>query len=105
MITLQDLYDHLGIDEVDAMITRKATRALNAGQHYLYGAVGEDVYTLLPDDPRADEIALRAAAEYYDTRELSAKVANTLHRLMAVTELQLQLELRTLREAGEADGV
>lgn len=108
MLTLNDALEHLGYDpydpeEIDETVKRNVQRALNAADATLRGAVGEDIHTYLPDDPRVDTLTLAYLDDLYDTRGAYAKAENALRGLIHTQELQLKLELRRAREAG--DGV
>lgn len=102
MVTVQDLQDHLGIDYADEMVNRNLTRALASAEKRMHGAVGSDVATYLPDDPRIDQLVLLYAAENYDERGASAKQASVKSCIAHDLELQLKLELRAAKE--EAGG-
>ena len=102
MPTLQDALDYLGIDYADDMVTANVTRALATAVQVLHGAVGEDVETYLPGDPRAAELALIYTDDLYSDRGVSAKVSGATRRLVADMELQLRLELRQAREEAQA---
>lgn len=99
MVTVQDLRYHLGIDYADDMVTVNLTRALASAEARMHGAVGSDVSTYLPDDPRIDQLVLLYAAENYDERGASAKQASVQSRIAHDLELQLRLELRAAKEA------
>lgn len=100
MPTLDDALDYLGIDEVDDLITRRVTGALATATETLRGAVGGDVDELLPNDPRVKELVLIYLDDLYSDRGVSAKVSNSTRLLVATMELQLKMELRTLRQGG-----
>lgn len=103
MLTLKDALGHLGYDpeETDETVKRNVQRALNAADATLRGAVGDDIHTYLPDDPRVDTLTLAYLDDLYDTRGVYAKAENALRSLIHTQELQLRLELRRAREAGE----
>lgn len=100
MVTKEQALQHLGYDYEDALVTAEVTRELRTAQATLRGAVGEDVETLLPDDPRADELVLIYLDDLHDNRGVSAKVSNATRLLVHSMEWQLRLELRRAREAG-----
>lgn len=102
MPTVQEALDYLGIDYPDATITANVTRALATAVKTLHGAVGPDVETLLPDDPRANELVLIYTDDLYSTRGVSAKVSGATRALVGSMELQLRLELRRAREGAGA---
>lgn len=97
MPTVDDFFQYAGIDYPDAVITANATRALNTADRTLRGAVGEDVWDLLPDDKRAKELVLIYADDLYSNRGMSAKVSGATRQLVHTMELQLQMELRAAR--------
>lgn len=100
MVTVEQALLHLGYDYKDDMVTAEVTRELRTAQATLRGAVGEDVETYLPDDPRADELVLIYLDDLHDNRGVSAKVSNATRLLVHSMEWQLRLELRRAREAG-----
>lgn len=97
MPTIDDFFKYAGIDYADAVITANASRALATADRTLRGAVGEDVWTLLPDDERARELVLIYADDLYTNRGVSAKVSNATRLAVQTMELQLSMELRRLR--------
>lgn len=102
MVTIDNALGYLGIDAeyADAMVRDNVQRALNTATKILHGAVGDDIETYLPGDPRADELVLIYLDDLYSDRGISAKVSGATRRLVADMELQLRLELRAKREAG-----
>ena len=98
MPTVEDALVYLGIDYPDDVIRKNVTRALATAVKTLHGAVGEDVETLMPDDPRAKELVLIYVDDLYSQRGISAKVSGTTRRMVADMVLQLQMEMRILRE-------
>ena len=100
MPTLNEALTYLGYDVTDdAMVNANVTRCLRTAETVLRGAVGEDVATYLPEDPRVDELVLIYMEDLYSQRGLAAKVTNATRRLVADMELQLQLELKQAKEA------
>ena len=99
MPTFEEALNYLGIDEVDDMIRANVNRALATAERTLNGAVGDDVATLLPGDPRAKELILIYADDLYSERGVSAKVSGATRQLVHSMEWQLKLELRRVREA------
>lgn len=99
MPTLQDALFHLGIDYADTVVSANVQRALNTAVKTLHGAVGVDVETYLPNDPRIDELVLIYTDDLYSERGVSAKVSNATRTLVSTMELQLQMELRKAKEA------
>ena len=102
MPTVEDALEYLGIDYPDDLIRKNVTRALATAIKILHGAVGEDVETLMPMDSRVLELVLIYTDDLYSERGVSAKVSGATRRLVADMVLQLQLELRTLREVAGA---
>lgn len=102
MLTVSDALAYMGIDYADDMVTANVTRALATAVQVLHGAVGEDVGTYLPDDPRVEELVLIYTDDLYSDRGVSAKVSGATRRLVADMELQLRLELRQAREEAQA---
>lgn len=101
MVTLNDAAMHIGIDYLDDEMTRaNLQRALNSATYRLYGSVGRDVETYLEGDPRVDQLVLIYTEDAYDNHPGSAKQDAAKNHLRDNLELQLLLELRTLREAG-----
>lgn len=102
MPTIEDALAYLGIDYPDDLIRKNVTRALATAIKTLHGAVGEDVETLMPGDSRAQELVLIYLDDLYSERGVSAKVTGATRRMVADMVLQLQMELRTLREEAGA---
>lgn len=102
MPTIEDALVYLGIDYADEVIRKNVTRALATAVKTLHGAVGEDVETLMPNDPRAAELVLVFLDDLYSQRGVSAKVTGNTRRMVADMVLQLQMELRRLREVARA---
>ena len=103
MVTLNDAAQHIGIDYLDdGMTTANLQRALDSAIYRLYGAVGRDVETYLEGDPRVDQLVLIYTEEGYDNHPGSEKQDAAKNHLRDNLELQLRLELRTLKE-GAAD--
>lgn len=102
MPTYEEALEYLGIDYADALIEANVKRALKTAVATLHGSVGEDVETLMPDDPRIKELVLIFADDLYTNRGVSAKVSGATRRLVHDMEWQLRLELRQIREQVEA---
>lgn len=98
MPTLEEALLYLGIDYTDEMTNANVTRALATAARTLQGAVGEDIDTYLPDDPRVKELTLIYTDDLYSTRGVAAKVSGATRRLVADMELQLRLELARAKE-------
>ncbi len=102
MVTLEDARLYLGIDYPDDVTDTNVMRCMKTSEAVLHGAVGEDVATYLPDDPRIDELKLIYLEDLYSQRGISAKVSGATRRLVADMEQQLRMELRTAKEAAGA---
>jgi hypothetical protein len=103
MPNIEDALAYLGIDYADEAVTRNVTRALAAADKTLKGAVGADVWDLMPNDERAQELTLIYLDDLYSDRGVSAKVSGAVRLSVATMELQLRLELARLR-ADKAGG-
>ena len=90
-ITLQNVTDYLGIDEIDDKIERNIVRAIDAADAFLKGAIADN-YPV--DDPRVKEIALCVVADIYDERGLLSTVSGNVRKLVTDFSWQLKLELR-----------
>ena len=88
---------YLGIDYQDAVVTWNVTRAMAAAAKTLQGAVGGDVFDLLPNDARVRELILIYTDDLYSNRGVAAKVSNATRLSVATMELQVRLDLRALR--------
>ena len=102
MPTVDDALAYLGIDYPDDIIRKNVTRALATAVKTLHGAVGEDVEELMPGDSRAAELVLIFMDDLYSEKGVAAKVTGATRRLVADMIMQLQMELRTLREEAGA---
>lgn len=91
VVQAQDVYNYLGIDYADDMVTANVNRAISTADAYLKGAVGAD-YPI--EDPRAKELALIFIADLYDNRGMMEKMSVNVRRLVDDFLLQLRLELR-----------
>lgn len=100
MPTLEDVLLYLGIDVTDdPVINANAARCLATAKQILFGAVGADVETYLPGDPRVLELVLVYTDDLYSQRGMTAKVSGATRRLVADMVLQLQTELQAAKEA------
>lgn len=101
MVTINDAAQYIGIDYLDdGMTAANLQRALDSAIYRLYGAVGRDVERYLAGDPRVDQLVLIYTEEGYDNHPGSAKQDAAKNHLRDNLELQLRLELRTLKESG-----
>ena len=67
MVTIEDAKAYLRIDEYesDSMTDSNVLRAMGAGHARMLGAVGSDVETYLPEDPRIDQLCHYVNVAYY----------------------------------------
>ena len=103
MPTIEEALLYKGIDYTDAVVEANATRALATARQTVLGAVGEDVETYLPDDPRVEELTLIYFDDLYSERGISAKVSGATRRLVYDMEQQLRLELATAKAKAVAE--
>ena len=97
MVTIDEALQHLGIDYPDEVITANVSRAMKAADSTLKGAVGADVWELMKDDGRPEQLLLTYMDDLYSERGVSAKVSGATRRMLAAMVLQLLLELRQKR--------
>ena len=103
MLTIQDALDHLGYDEVDAKITKTVTEELEQAKSHLMGAVGADIFKLMPEDPRINTLLKAYLDDLHDDRgTTSAKAGNAKREMVHSDEWQLRLELVRKREEAAA---
>ena len=103
MPTLQEALTYLGYDVLDDdVINANVTRCLATAERILQGAVGKDVGTYLPEDPRVKELALIYVDDLHSQRGLSNKVSGATRRLVHDMVEQLQLELRKAKREASA---
>ena len=98
LVTEEEALQHLGIDYADAVVSSIVGSKLQTAIKAMHGAIGKDVETYLPHDPRVKELVLIYLEDLYSQRGLSAKVSGATRRLVADMELQLRAELRTAKE-------
>ncbi|MDE6730875.1 MAG: hypothetical protein K2J71_08910 [Oscillospiraceae bacterium] len=99
MPILEETLDYLGIDYVDDAVRRNAQMALDAAADVIRGAVGDDVYEMLPDSRKLKELTLLHTADLYDERNTTTPKANAVNRkIVDSMEWQLKLELRRKKE-------
>lgn len=98
VLTEAELRDYLGIDyDEDRMVRNNVASAIALADAYLKGAIGDDYPT---EDPRAKELAKIVAADIYNNRSITEKIAYTVRKLVKDFELQLRMELRRKEETG-----
>lgn len=100
-LTVDELLLHMGIDERDAQIIANATSALDDAEAYLRSAIGDDVFELLPDDPKVTRLWKVYAQDMYDERSTSAKVGSAKREMVHSMEWQLRMELARAREGAD----
>lgn len=99
MLTVEDALRHLGYDEPDETISRTVTDELAEAKSYLQGAVGSDIFELMPDEPRINTLLKAYLDDMHDDRgTTSAKANNAKRDMVHSTEWQLRLELARKRE-------
>ena len=98
MPTIDEILQYLGIDYADEAVQANVVSALDDAKSYLQSAVGDDVFELLPDDPKVKRLVKIYAKELYDERGSSAKAGNAKREMVHSMEWQLRLELVRLRE-------
>lgn len=99
MLTLEGALRHLGYDEADDTIIATVTAELEEANSYLQGAVGDDIFDLLTDDPRVDILQKAYLDDLHDDRgTTSAKAGNAKREMVHSTEWQLRLTLSRKRE-------
>ena len=99
VIEPQDVYDYLGIDDVDSDDPRKRVveRLIGSAESFLTGSLGPD---FPKQDSRAKTLALLIVSDLYDNRGMMAqgstveRVSNTTRKLVHDFSLQLRLEQR-----------
>jgi hypothetical protein len=104
VLSLEDALRHLGYDEVDEVITAKVTGELEEAKSYLQGAVGEDIFELLPDDSRVDILLKAYLDDLHDGRGTTSAKANNAKRDM-VNSSEWQLRMKLSRKREEVAGV
>lgn len=100
-LTVDELLLHMGIDERDAQIIANATSALDDAEAYLKSTIGDDVFELLPDDPKVTRLWKVYAQDMYDERSTSAKVGSAKREMVHSMEWQLRMELARAREGAD----
>lgn len=101
MLTIEGALKHLGYDVVDEVIRENVTAELEGAKSYLQGAVGADVFDLLPDHPTVDSLLRAYLDEMHDERGTSAKSGNAKRERVHSQEWQLRLKLADLRATAE----
>lgn len=105
MLTIEGALQHLGYDEVDEVIRANVTAELEGAKSYLQGAVGDDVFDLLPDHPTVDSLLRAYLDEKHDERGTSAKSSGAKREMVHSEEWQLRLALARRRAETEGASV
>lgn len=102
VLTVDELLLHMGFDERDDQIVANANSALEDAEAYLKSKIGEDVFDLLPEDPKLSRLWKIHATDFYETRNsnpsASAKTGNAKSALVHDLEWNLKMELARARE-------
>ncbi|MBR3690844.1 MAG: hypothetical protein IKL97_07095 [Eggerthellaceae bacterium] len=101
-ISEQDVYDYLGIDYADDMVSRRVRGLLTAIDSYLTGAIGEDYAIAVSPESlaKAKEIGLMLIGELYDGRGGTGKERTVVRTLLSSMMLHLQLDFEN-RNGGD----
>lgn len=106
MLTIEGALQHLGYDEKDDIITANVTAELEIAKSFLQGAVGADVFDLLPEHPTVDGLLRVYLDEIHDERQgTSSKSSGAKRDMVNSQEWQLRLELARLRDEAEGASV
>lgn len=93
-ITDIELLDYLSIDYADDVVRSNIARCIRSADAFIKGSVGPD-YPV--EDPRAKELALIVAGDFYDNRAYQAttggSVSANTRKLVDDLSWQLRLEL------------
>ena len=94
-ISEQDVYDYLGIDYADDMVSRRVRGPIDAVDSYLTGAIGRDYATAVSPESlaKAKEVALMLIGELYDGRGGTGKERAVVRTLLSTMMLHLQLDI------------
>lgn len=94
LIELQDVYDYLGIDYADDMVTRRVTALISLADGYLISAVGRDYMSKLSPDQmdKVRELSLMLIADLYSMRGHSVKEESAARRLFQNMLLHMQID-------------
>lgn len=104
-ITEQDVYDYLGIDYADEMVSRRVRALIDTVDSYLTGAVGRDyVFAVTPGSlAKARELGLVLIGELYDSRGATAKNNSVIRTILSSMLLHLQLDYEEVHGEGDDD--
>ena len=102
-MTVIDALRHLGYDEVDERISQSVAEDLEGAKAHLKGAVGADIFELMPDDPRITTLLKAYLDDLHDDRgTTSAKANNAKREMIHSDEWQLKLDLIRKRKEASA---
>lgn len=93
ILTVQEVKDHLIIDELDINSSRDIERLIKVADAYLIGSIGKDYPR---DDERAKQIALFVVEDLYDRSSFSVNENRTLKKLKDDFSMQLRIERMSL---------
>jgi len=89
LLTVQEVKDHLIIDELDINSQRDLERLIRVADAYLMGSIGKDYPK---NDERAKQIALFIVEDLYDRSSFTVSENRTLKKLKDDFSMQLRLE-------------
>lgn len=91
VVSIQDVYDFIPIDEPDESIRRNVKRLIGTADVYLKGAIAENYPK---DDYRAQQSALLIIKELYLNNSTTDSMNNNVKKLVDDFCLQLKQEMR-----------
>ena len=91
VVSIQDVYDFIPIDEPDYSIRRNVKRLIGTADVYLKGAIAENYPK---DDYRAQQSALLIIKELYLNNSTTDSMNNNVKKLVDDFCLQLKQEMR-----------
>lgn len=102
-ITEQDVFDYLGVDYADDMISRRVRALIETVDSYLTGAVGKDYAIAVGPESlaKAKEVGLMLIGELYDNRGVEGKERSVIRTLLSSMLLHLQLDYEAEGSANE----
>lgn len=99
-LTTDDINAYLGIDYEDDATEANRDRCFASAQELVRSSIGADVYELLFNDSKVDELTLIYTDELYSNRGMeSGKMNSSVRRIVDYLELNLRSELRKARES------
>lgn len=94
-ITEKELLDYLSIDYADDVVLSNVSRCIRSADMFLKGSLG---HSYPVEDPRAKELALIVAGDFYDNRDYQASAGGSIsantRKLVDDLSWQLRLEMR-----------